>query len=1175
MTTPRLSFRSITIHRMPGFERGGLDVPELSPGVSVVHGPNASGKTTLGRAIRTLLRPDEPSNYSDSVRATIELDGQRLVLEYDAGRSRCERQDDGTPLDYPKLSPVEIGSRHVLALQDLIQSECDGDLAKAIVKELAGGYDVARAAEQLEFRKTPSTKRQPGKDYREAEQAYRAALDEQDKLAHEETRLSELRGQEAEARQAQERLKLLEKARQFRRADGDVRRIHSQLGEFPSGVAKTAAHDVERLERLKETLESAQEDRHKASDNLDSAQARAAQCDLPDEGVSAETTETLGAQCERLARLRDDGDRAREKLVEATAQRDKALRTLGDRVTTERAERLDADALDELFQVARQAEKVRNQQDVAQQLRQWLVDEEPTADPDRLRDAVACLHRWLAADDARSALQAAQAAGRPDWSDPRLHLAVVGLFLMALSILMAFVHLTWLLLLPLGIAVAASSFWLSRATRSSSEPGAGLAGADPRQGYRDEFESLDTELPESWSPGDVRRHARYLEELLAAAALSRERTNRWGDLDEQRRRLDLHRKDVDQRRAALIERLGIDVQGDNTESSLWLLAANLDAALAAARDVDAAGAALEESTRRYESLLDDVNRSLLELGLEAVDDPEQAASRVRRLDRRRQDHDSAAKDIQTSQAALVRLDESIRKTNRELGEHFERFDLTVEDQDEAKLRDWAAQRNEYDAMERQLREARGAYKSARAELADHPDLLGASDEGLAAEEEAAKRRADALESVSREIGGIEQGVASASRGVDLEAKLARRRHCAEELRRHREGDYEAMAGSVLAAHVVDQEEREQHSRVLRRARDLFLRITKGRYELNVRRSDPPEFSALDVAEERALTLDQLSSGTRLQLLLAARVAFVEAQEQGVKAPLILDETLGNSDELRAEAIIQAVVEICRDGRQVFYFTAQHDEVAKWKNLLADHKDVPHAVIDLAELRQFSETERVPSLIREPYERPPVPEPEGDDWMAYGERLNRPRFDPAASIAGIHLWYLIHDPSQLHRLLRGGINNWGQLQALAAAGHAEGIGPDCSVYRQAEAAAAIIDAAAKAWRVGRGKPVDRAVLVDSGAVSSAFIDRVAELAVEKSRDAKTILAALEQGAVKGFRADKRNTLGEHLHSTGHLTEQQVLSPGEIRERVRPLAFTAIDQRLLDRERVELLVQMTVD
>ena len=56
-------------------------------------------------------------------------------------------------------------------------------------------------------------------------------------------------------------------------------------------------------------------------------------------------------------------------------------------------------------------------------------------------------------------------------------------------------------------------------------------------------------------------------------------------------------------------------------------------------------------------------------------------------------------------------------------------------------------------------------------------------------------------------------------------------------------------------------------------------------------------------------LAELSAGRRLQLLVAVRMGFVEEQERGVRVPIVMDETLANSDDASAEALIGAVVEL--------------------------------------------------------------------------------------------------------------------------------------------------------------------------------------------------------------------------------------------------------------------------
>ena len=95
---------------MPGFGRGELELPELCPGVNVVYGPNASGKTTLSRAIQRLLRPSDSPHGHDSLRASLELRGEGIELDYDSGRLRCSRRADGGVIDAPKLAPPELAT---------------------------------------------------------------------------------------------------------------------------------------------------------------------------------------------------------------------------------------------------------------------------------------------------------------------------------------------------------------------------------------------------------------------------------------------------------------------------------------------------------------------------------------------------------------------------------------------------------------------------------------------------------------------------------------------------------------------------------------------------------------------------------------------------------------------------------------------------------------------------------------------------------------------------------------------------------------------------------------------------------------------------------------------------------------------------------------------------------
>ncbi len=313
------------------------------------------------------------------------------------------------------------------------------------------------------------------------------------------------------------------------------------------------------------------------------------------------------------------------------------------------------------------------------------------------------------------------------------------------------------------------------------------------------------------------------------------------------------------------------------------------------------------------------------------------------------------------------------------------------------------------------------------------EKLGAG--GLAAELAGCRERAGRAEELHQQIITIQTLVQSAKQTSDLEEALAGQEKAAGDLAAQREADCDAIAGDLLCE-LLDEEQRElQQPAVLERARHLFGRITHGRYRLDIARAGEgePAFRAVETARARVLPLDQLSGGTRLQLLFAVRLAFLEMQEGQWKLPIVLDETLGNSDEARAEQIIDAAIEICREGRQVFYLTAQHDEVSKWRRRLRNCPDVRWKHVDLAEVRNFSAVERVPIV---DYQAPPPVEvvpPDGQDWLGYGKLLGVPMIDGDARPEELHLWYVVDDVQLLYRLLKQDINLWGQLRELVSLG----------------------------------------------------------------------------------------------------------------------------------------------
>ena len=1141
-------FKSIEIRRMPGFQRGDLALPELSSGINVIYGPNASGKTTLGKAIHHLLRPSEAASDHVSLRASAEVNGRQLELDCDSGRIRAIDRAHSAPTDYPKLAPPDIGDRHVLALQDLIRTEHDHDLATQIVRELSGGYDVTAARKALGFSRQPTRRGKLTKELVQAEKRYQAALRRQDELIERQANLKRLKAEKTAAEEGQVEMALLDKAIQRQEAEEQVAEIRNQLRVFPAGVARVSHHDVERLDQIHKALEATRTRRRKEESRREKADRQLAAADLPDDGLPEGLITALRLKCRRLAVLRDEIDRREEADHQAERDLEAARTHLGPDVGPDQAERLDASSVQEYFTFARQVEKHRVERMAEEALRQWLdvADDAPEeADPERLHEGVILLHRWLGVTH----------VGTGSDSRYALHFTVVGVALIVLSILMTVAaNGSWLLLTLVGAGMIGWAF-----RPHSAEV------LDRRAEFEHDYESLGIDSPSEWAAATVRAFVRDLQQRFDQATITREKESRWARLADRIEAL-LDRDDqFDEERGRWIERLGLDADSD--DASLVLTAGSLNRFREAQRRRSEARTGIQTARAQFRDLLDEINEALASYHVSQARDADEAHARVDSLEARGQRQRNAAETALDSVANLELITREMEDLAAEQRELFARTGLTPEE--ESLLRDWARQRERYDSVADELRLAEHNLGLLEAALADRPELLSLGLEELEVRRQQCRTAAARLERINQEIGGIEEAIDAARHSTDLEGRLAEQAEAADALRAQRSLDHDALVGSVLADFLVEHQQEELPG-VLKRARSLFARITHGRYELNVHQADPPEFRAFDTSRCEGLALDELSSGTRLQLLLAVRVAFVEQQEQGLKVPLVLDETLGNSDERRAREIIDAVIEICRDGRQVFYFTAQHDEVGKWRELLRRCEDVPNRLIDLAEVRKFSEAERVPPIRFDRPEPLPVPRPEGLDWAEYGRRLQVPAIDPRDEVGNLHIWYLIDDVDLVYRLLEAGINRWGQLQALASYGHAGAIRRDSQDYHRAEAAARAIETAVGLWRIGRGEPVDRAALADSGAVSDVYLDRVDELAESLDRDAQKLIDALEQSEVRGFRSDKREALAEYLIANGYLAEDNPLDPEEIHDRTRVQLFDELDRGLLRRARLAKLV-----
>jgi len=1103
--------RQLEIRALPGI-RPGFRLSDIAPGLNVVVGPNASGKTSLCRALRALLYPEEARGVPVHLEADVEVGGSAARIVRVGGDPRWLR--DGVPVERPPLPEHRFVDCFTIQVDALVAAgETERRIGARIARELSGGYDLRAVRDAPPFRLKANHGRPEARALREAERDLAQRQREHAGLHEQEQRLAALERERDEAEQAARDADACRRAAallECRRRRGDCERV---LAEYPDGMERLRGGEPARLESLREARRELEAELAEARRAQDGARAALAASGLADSALDGPALDEQRAHAARLreaeraiAQHLDDERACAERLATAAAAlgapepgrapslAPETLARVEEALGEKRALEAELGALDAELSRLSAAEG----------------GSEAATDPERVRAARRELLRWLAAP----------APPRAPWPR-RIALALAALAALALAGVAAAASPAWLvvaLLLPLLAALA----WVAW-------PAGG--GAARRRAAAEEFHRSGVAAPSGWDEPAVRARLDELDREVQAAerrALERQRA------DETRRRrteaVERHGRCV----AALEEvarEVGFDPGRLDASFDRWLkLVAALDAAGAERATAQARLDGAREDAAARRRRLRDFLAAHGEPVADEVADAEALAAALERLGRRLRARDEARRGEERAAEAAARCRRDLDRRAAEEAEVY--TDAGLEPGAEAALRERVARREDWQRAREALAAARHDERRAQEALGDAAALrrrVEAGDDARLAREaarlDAAAARRDAL---LQEITAIQTRIDAARKGRALEDARAARQAAEDALGERLDEALFAEAGHCLLEQVESEHVAESRPQVLARAREWFRRFTRNQFELELAAGGDEGFAALDAAAGERRSVAELSTGTRMQLLLAVRLAFALEAEKGRTAlPLFLDEALTTADPERFRAVVESVrVLASEQDRQVFYLTAQPRDALAWS---ADG-EAPH-VIDMARLRGAEAAVGAAEELA-PAPAPAPPAPDGASAAAYGARLAVPRIDPWAPPTGIHVFHLLRDDlALLHRLLLAGATRVGRLETLLAAPGAAAL-LDAGERERLAARAALAHAFVRAWRRGRGRPLGPADVAGSP-VTETFRDQIAALAEACGGDARAVLAAIDERRVKGFRRSKRDELESWLEAQGFL------------------------------------------
>lgn len=1157
-----MHFSEVRIDKACGIDRGqGFVIKDLSPGINIIYGPNASGKSTTSRVLQELMWPGRTGLGSATVHARLHHAESQWTIDGEAGHFQILR--DGTPAASPDCGPPENRVRYNLALHELIQVDNqDSDFAKKITDASQGGFDLSAACQSLGYQESPPPRRNESRAVRDADSRLKTAEANLIAVQNDASGLESLQAEYRKAVDAADELKLLEAAGEYRRLLEELRGVEDRMASMPPVISRLRGDEKETLDRLAAKETDLQQRLLKARDQMRQAQETMDGCGFQHGVPHEETLEKLKELDSRARKLDEDLRHLKADVADLDAQVEKHLEPLGKHFNDSQLENLARIPLPGLDEFCSKVEQCRAARAVIG-FRKKIISELSPGDNVRSMDtrlvhsAYIALVQWLAAPT-----HAAAGDSKPSSRFSSILVWVAVFLIIALSVFLAVLHNPlWAIGVIAGVVILFLDFRQGR-----PDPGQGAAADTEaiRKVNQDSYAQTTLAPPDSWDTDSVRARLNQLLELSAQVSLEQHLRGLKKAEDDRATELERMTAELENQKAEIREKIGLAVEMDDLSfARLVRLIGDWQSAHKMAQSKQTV---LHETEKTLDAVLNEVNELLGQSGIGPADSYDAFSLKLRKLETRVSDFRTAKATLDaTTKNISDFIEPELSSVARERSELFKRLEIG-----EDKVRDldiWLNRRDEWIDLHRQLDELKFASNQRLAAVESRQEFLNLDESSLTERIADARSLMDRRDELHAEIVRVKHEIRIASEGHNLTDALAHRESTLMALRDARDEATAAVVGNTLAKWIRRESVDRSRPEVFRRANELLAAFTGYTLSLEIQdESDPPSFKARR-GDGPLQSVNELSVGERVQLLLAVRVAFME-QDEPAPLPMFLDETLGTSDDLRADQIISAVIELSRQGRQIFYFTAQRDEVAKWKTAM-EERGVPFNIMDLGRIRQLQAAESLP-MPRTLATIPEVPHPADHSYRDYAGILSVPGLDPAAIPSDrVHLWHVMDDPHQLHSLLRLHITTCGQLKTLAGSARESLV--DQPVMDRTLAAIRALEDAFREWSRGRTRPVDRQALMDSGAVSDNFIDILTEHTRRLSGDAAALIAALENREVPRWQNKNTEILREYFREHGYLSDEIPLTVDQIRTHVLAASSTDINNGLLPTSLIERILR----
>lgn len=1115
---------------MPGFPGGLKEFSEFAGNINIIAGANGTGKSSTGRIIKRLIWWDRISGVKADSEVLIDDSIHRIRIDH-SDYIHIDGNHNTTNSDLSYLVPSNYADRYTLALHDLVRED-DRSLAEEIVREVNGGIDIKSSVKELKYSNTIyNANIQSYKDWQKAYDRCRKASAEEDLLREKLRKVESLRRERQQAESAHKDIQFYSLYSSYLEKLARLEELQSKIKEYDQALDNMRSEDYQEVIRLDKSLEEKKAEIDGLKRDVSTIEQHIGELTTADTGVEEWIIEELEQSAKLLSESENRAENLRRDIVRNRVILEESASAIGIKDNLSGKFKYSLDKLNDIEDLVRRANSLQQEYDSLIDRKERLgsdIEETRAAitiinpDAEKIKSGILALSQWLQEGPGE----------RRDMKSELWSVAILGILTAVATYFLGWAGL--LGVVPMIIVTVVLISLIKKRTKSNISL------------RKEDYLKTGLEPLLYWSREEVIQRILFLMEQEGLLLRLRELKSEEKRISDQLLKYEERMEELSGEVSKAISDTSFKSRGMSPgKDTFHYFIGKIERWQAASIELKGLERELEGIVAKEQTLINRANTHFATCRCGEADSILSFNALLSTLKRQEESRKSLNTEKRHKEELLERNIKLLADIEAALGAIYLR--LALENRSRSYLKKLSEQLEEYVALRKEIEMLKSLISVESQRLKDS-DLSYILNEDLSLEESRLRlERADVLYkkygAIIEEISEIEAEVRQREGDNALEKALNEKDEAVENLTAQFNENLASITGALIAEQLQKEISFNNDNVVFREANKILDNITHSRYSLILSDS---QFRAKDNISSQTLSLDELSTGTRVQLLLAIRLAFIHAFERGERLPVIADELLANSDDKRSDAIINSLIEISKE-RQIFYFTAQADEVAKWRNYLDKSPEISSDVFILGDKRNEFDI-HVPEyepvvLIRE------IPAPEDVDRKQYFDLIEVPGFNVIEqSPEELHLWYLIEDLQLLYNLLRRGVGRWGQLKSFHVNGGVmEGL--DETMWSKIEQKIELLDRYGELYKVGRPRKIEKDVIEKSGIISSVFLDQVLDLLEKEEGDPQRLLESLV--ALPLFRAHKIEELREYFMSEKIIDDKPKLSPGELNIRLQAI------------------------